>query len=163
MFGDTILAAPILESGKLEQEIYLPGGENWFDLTNNILFDQQDGRFRIKRSEMYVTNKTQQEGGKYVKISANLVNSLPPLMVRAGGIISTADPSIDVFFNTTDPNVVSLESMSYIIHFWVFPDKTKGGWSYTNTWDGAWPYTYLKNSSSFVWNITDSQNRLYTT
>lgn len=62
MFGDSFLAAPILESGIQEREVYLPGGR-WVDYWTDEEYD----------------------GGRFIKVPAPL--DVMPVFVKKGSII----------------------------------------------------------------------------
>lgn len=47
------------------------------------------------------------------------------------------------------------------IHYWVFPDKD--GFAYGRTWDNAFPFCRFFENEVYIWNVTDSKNRFYTT
>jgi hypothetical protein len=46
-------------------------------------------------------------GGQHSIIKGPLINALPVILVRVGSIIALQDPTIDVFLNTTNKEVVS--------------------------------------------------------
>lgn len=73
--------------------MYLPGSNGWYDLTNTVRFDQEDGRFRIAKATLYPPKSG---AGQYVTVNASLEQSLPPLFVKAGSIVPLVDPSVDV-------------------------------------------------------------------
>ena len=52
MFGESFLAAPVVDENVDTWEVYLPSyvttsGPDWLDVSSNAQYDTSDGRFRI--------------------------------------------------------------------------------------------------------------------
>ncbi|CAF0961158.1 unnamed protein product [Rotaria sordida] len=109
-FGNDLLVAPIVKQNQFLQDVYLPFGENWIDLSTNLIYDQdKDGRYRIGRSDIL-------HGGQWImNVKADLLTI--PLFVRAGSIIPLIDPSV---FTLNQGQPISIYDRSYILHLWIF-------------------------------------------
>lgn len=66
MFGESLLAAPVIEQEKTEWRVYLPSyrsssveGPTWIDVSSNFKYNENDGRYRIVSGRYY-------DGGQYV-------------------------------------------------------------------------------------------------
>lgn len=85
MFGESLLAAPVIEQGKTEWRVYLPSyrsssveGPTWIDVSSNFKYDENDGRYRIGSGRYY-------DGGQYVcycSISCVIVLFLVMLLLK---------------------------------------------------------------------------------
>ncbi len=126
MFGDRLLAAPVILEGATTQEVYLPEGETWIDAATATRYDEEDGRFRIAWSPI-------QTGGQTVTVSAP--RDRMPLFVRAGSIIPTLDPEVDTLNEATDPRVTPYAQRAHLLHLWIWPDGN--GEATGKTWDGG--------------------------
>ncbi|XP_056006180.1 uncharacterized protein LOC125658835 [Ostrea edulis] len=140
MFGDKLLVAPVYKSGVSEREVYLPNNSSWIDISSHLLYDEEDGRFRIGHSDI-------QLGGKSLIVAASLETC--PFFVRAGSIIPLLDPSVLVLREASHPNVTSLYNKT-TLHLWVFPDVFKNA-------DGSdW------QNNSFAFRNSSVQSNLFT-
>ena len=80
LFGPDLLAAPVLQPGATERELYLPRG-TWVDLWRSVTPDLHVRRARIL------------DGGRDVKLPAPLDEL--PLLVRAGAVLPLLSPDVD--------------------------------------------------------------------
>jgi alpha-glucosidase (family GH31 glycosyl hydrolase) len=109
-FGNDLLVAPIVHQNQFVQDVYLPIGESWIDLSTDLSYDDStDGRYRIARSEIVY-------GGQWImNVKADLLTI--PLFARAGSIIPLIDPSV---FTLNHGQPISIYDRSYILHLWIF-------------------------------------------
>lgn len=109
-FGYDLLVAPVVHESQVLQNVYLPLGDNWIDVSTNLRYDYTtDGRYRIGRSDIL-------DGGQWVNnVKADLLTI--PVFARAGSIIPLIDPSV---FTLNPGEPVSLYNRSYILHLWAF-------------------------------------------
>jgi alpha-glucosidase (family GH31 glycosyl hydrolase) len=86
LFGPDILAAPVLEPGAEERDLYLPQGR-WIDFWRSAGFDEQgSGGFLLDRAETLA-------GSQHVTVPAPLEEL--PLLVRAGAVLPMLAPGVD--------------------------------------------------------------------
>lgn len=82
MFGDSILAAPVVTSGVVKRTVYLPSGTDWYDFYNGRKY----------------------KGGQTIEVDAPL--DTIPLFVRDGGIIPISD--VVQFIDAKNPAPVEI-------------------------------------------------------
>ncbi|MCA0132569.1 TIM-barrel domain-containing protein [Winogradskyella alexanderae] len=82
LWGDDILVSPVLEAGKMSQEVYFPEGSKWFDIETDEII----------------------EGGQTKTITLN--ESFIPVYARAGSFIPLAKPMQSV--KEYDDNYIQL-------------------------------------------------------
>ena len=148
-FGNDVLVAPVVRSNQTLQDVYLPSGEDWIDLSTNLIYDDTtDGRFRIGRSNVI-------NGGQWMNnVRADLLTV--PVFVRAGAILPLIDPSV---FTLNPGKLVSLADRSYILHVWIFPDVDQRAAGLV--WDGLMINLEKCNSNqSLCIELTNSSYRL---
>ncbi|CAF2787510.1 unnamed protein product [Rotaria sp. Silwood2] len=148
-FGNDILVAPIVNKNQFLQDVYLPSGENWIDLSTNLIYDQDtDGRYRIGRSDIL-------HGGQWImNVKADLLTI--PLFARAGSIIPLIDPSV---FTLNPGQPVSIYDRFYILHLWIFLNEQNEANGLV--WDGLNINMNACNlNKSLCINIDDPQHRL---
>lgn len=124
MFGDRMLVAPVTRAGQSTQQVYLPAGAAWMPFT--AFYDEGDGRWRIRRTPLLA-------GGQTATMAAP--TDTCPVLIRAGSILPTLDPSVDTLNEATDPKVVSYSQREHLLHLWVVPDSL--GVASGLLWDGA--------------------------
>jgi alpha-glucosidase (family GH31 glycosyl hydrolase) len=109
-FGNALLVAPIVNENQFVQNVYLPLGDCWIDLSTNLVYDDStDGRYRIGRSLIL-------QGGQWImNVKADLLTI--PLFARVGSIIPLIDPSV---FTLNHGQPTSIYDRSYILHLWIF-------------------------------------------
>eukprot|EP00731_Ephydatia_muelleri_P030244 Em0021g767a len=130
MFGDSFLAAPVVNQGATKWEVYLPTygdglGPLWLDVGSTFQYDSADGRYRIGFSDYYT-------GGQTVTVESPIDNV--PLFVMAGSIIPVLDPRVLTLNNATNSSVTTWWDLKDRRNAWIFADKdfSADGW----TWDG---------------------------
>jgi hypothetical protein len=126
MFGDSLLVAPVVTPGQTQQNVYLPAGEQWIDVSSVVAYDgQTDGRFRISYSNII-------QGGQSLSVSALLQTT--PMFVRAGSIIPSIDPSVYTLNHATG-GIISIFDRADLLHLWVWPDQQLSAAG--STWEPA--------------------------
>jgi len=85
MFGPDLLAAPVVEPGAVERELYLPEGR-WVDMWRSITINPESGGLRVGRA-------TTIDGGRPLTVPAPLEEL--PLFARAGTILPLLPPDTD--------------------------------------------------------------------
>ena len=148
-FGNDLLAAPVVRQSQWVQDVYLPIGENWIDLSTNLTYDDStDGRYRISRADVI-------HGGQWIlNVKADLLTI--PLFVRAGSIIPLIDPSV---FTLNPGQPTSLYDRSYILHLWIFLNEQNQANGLV--WDGLTIQIDSCNTNrSLCINIDDPLHRL---
>jgi len=116
MFGDAFLVAPVVAKSAITQNVYLPGGVNWIDVSSHLLYDgATDGRFRIGYG-------VSQSGGKYVSVNAPM--HVAPMFVREGTIVPSLDPSVYTVNDANTTTVITMCDMKDFLHLWVWPSST---------------------------------------
>ena len=148
-FGNDLLVAPVVLQNQVLQDVYLPSGENWIDLSTNLTYDDTtDGRYRIGRADII-------HGGQWLSnVKADLLTI--PLFARAGSIISLLDPSV---FTLNHGQPTSIYDRSYVLHLWAFLNEQNEASGLV--WDGL---TIQINScnlnKSLCINVDDPSKRL---
>lgn len=85
LFGPDLLAAPVLEPGARERDLYLPAGE-WVDLWRSVDYTEASGGLRLGRPRML-------DGSREVTLPAP-VEELP-LVAKAGSLLAMLPPDVD--------------------------------------------------------------------
>ena len=148
-FGNDFLVAPVVEKNQITQNVYLPMGESWIDLSTNLSYDDTtDGRYRIGRANII-------SGGQWLmNVQADLLTI--PLFVRAGSIISLLDPSV---FTLNSGEPTSIYDRSYVLHLWIFLDKNNQANGLV--WDGlTMQINSCHSDKSLCIDINDPLHRL---
>ncbi|XP_019643103.1 PREDICTED: lysosomal alpha-glucosidase-like [Branchiostoma belcheri] len=127
MFGPSFLVAPVIEPGRTDWEVYLPEGETWIDVSSQLKYEEQSGRFMLG-----FTNYTQ--GGRVVTVSAPL--DVVPMFVRAGTMVPVLDPRVMTLSDATDPKVITMKHLQYLLHLWIWP--TEDGFAQLEFHDRSW-------------------------
>src|SRR5688572_28145331 len=111
LFGPDLLAAPVLEPGAIEREVYLPRGR-WIDLWRSATPD-----LRVDRVRMLA-------GGREQKVPAPLDEL--PLFVRAGAVLPLLTGDVDTLadYGAGAPGVVRLADRADRLHLLAFPRGT---------------------------------------
>ncbi|MEA2475118.1 MAG: hypothetical protein QOE06_3033 [Thermoleophilaceae bacterium] len=112
MFGDWLLAAPVIEPGALTRKLYVPPGQ-WVDLWRSVRYVERDGQLLMGRARMLA-------GGREATVPAPLDEL--PLLARAGALIALAPRDIDTLADGLGaPGVVSLRDRSRSRELLAFP------------------------------------------
>jgi alpha-D-xyloside xylohydrolase len=112
LFGDDLLAAPVLEEGARERELYVPGGR-WVDLWRSVRFKEGDGSLALGRARMLA-------GGARRTMPAPLDEL--PLLVRAGAVLPLLPAEVDTLAPYGgDGGVVNLEDRRDRLDLLAFP------------------------------------------
>jgi alpha-glucosidase (family GH31 glycosyl hydrolase) len=122
LFGPDLLAAPALDPGVTEREVYLPGGR-WFDLWRSAVYREGSGGLRLGRARAL-------RGRRSVTVPAPL--SELPLLVRAGAVLPLLPPSVDSLstYANDDPELVSLADKRDSLRLLAFPRGRSGAGIY---------------------------------
>ncbi|CAF2104406.1 unnamed protein product [Rotaria magnacalcarata] len=148
-FGNDLLVAPIVHQNQLEQDVYLPLGENWIDISTNLIYDHDpDGRYRLGKIDIF-------HGGQWImNVRGDLLTI--PLFARAGSIIPLIDPSV---FTLNHGQPISIYDRSYILHLWIFLNEQNEANGLV--WDGFNIQINTCNlNQSLCMTIDDPLNRL---
>jgi alpha-glucosidase (family GH31 glycosyl hydrolase) len=85
LFGPDLLAAPVVEPGATERELYLPPGR-WVDFWRSLDYKPRRGALRLRRARVLA-------GGHEETVPAPLEEL--PLMVRAGAVLPLLPADVD--------------------------------------------------------------------
>jgi alpha-glucosidase (family GH31 glycosyl hydrolase) len=144
-FGQDMLVSPVLDEGKTVKSVYLPKGFEWIDLMSNLVYDEKDGRFRIKFSDSI-------EGGKNFTVNSPKFSHIP-VFIKSGSILPLLDPSVFTLNDASNENVISYSKRQHLLHLLIFMDSK--GEANGHVWDGA-TLTMTQN----VFSVTDEKNRI---
>jgi alpha-glucosidase (family GH31 glycosyl hydrolase) len=113
LFGPDLLAAPVLEPGATERELYLPRGR-WVDLWRSAAYDERGGGIRLDRPRLL-------DGEREVRVPAPIEQL--PLLVRAGAVIPLLSPDVDTLadYGEGATGVVRLADRRDVLHLLAFP------------------------------------------
>jgi alpha-glucosidase (family GH31 glycosyl hydrolase) len=89
MFGPDLLAAPVLEPGATERELYLPRGR-WVEFWDAISYKQRSGDLALGKARLVRGTRTR-------TVDASLDEL--PLMVRAGALLPLLPADVDTLAN----------------------------------------------------------------
>jgi alpha-glucosidase len=119
MFGDWLLAAPVLEPEARTRRVYLPPGR-WVDLWRSVRDVERDGQLLMGRARVL-------SGGREETLPAPLDEL--PLLARAGALIALAPRDIDTLADDLDaPGVVSLSDRARSRELLAFPRGRSEAW-----------------------------------
>jgi alpha-glucosidase len=85
LFGPDLLAAPVIEPGATERELYLPRGR-WIDFWRSVSYREKRGNLRVRRARLL-------HGGREATVPAPLDEL--PLMMRAGAVVPLLPADVD--------------------------------------------------------------------
>ena len=112
MFGDWLLAAPVLQPDARERKLYLPPGR-WIDLWRSVRYVERDGQLLMGRAKVL-------KGGREATVPAPLDEL--PLLAKAGALIALAPRDVDTLADDLDaPGVVSLSDRARSRELLAFP------------------------------------------
>jgi alpha-glucosidase (family GH31 glycosyl hydrolase) len=119
MFGDWLLAAPVLEADARTRRLYLPAGQ-WVDLWRSVRYVEKDGQLLMGRAKVLA-------GGREETLPAP-IDELP-MLARAGALITLAPRDIDTLADDLDaPGVISLGDRSRNRELLAFPRGASEAW-----------------------------------
>jgi hypothetical protein len=85
LFGPDLLAAPVIEPGATERDLYLPPGR-WVDFWRSVSYREKRGGLRLGRARLL-------NGRREATVPAPLEEL--PLMVRAGAVLPLLPADVD--------------------------------------------------------------------
>ena len=135
LFGPDILAAPVVDEGHTERNVYLPRGR-WVDLWRSADYEPEGGSLELGQAETL-------EGRGEATVPAPL--SELPLFVRAGSVLPLLPPDVDTLAKPgTDEDTVGLRDRRHRIDLLAFPSgKSRGAFNRrgvirSRVTDGRW-------------------------
>ncbi|HEX8123559.1 MAG TPA: TIM-barrel domain-containing protein [Solirubrobacteraceae bacterium] len=116
LFGPDLLAAPVLEPGATERELYVPRGR-WVDLWRSARYDERGGGLTVHGARLV-------DGARDVRVPAPLDEL--PLLVRTGAILPMLSPDVDTLsdYGAGAPGVVRLADRAGRLRLLAFPRGT---------------------------------------
>ncbi|HEX8052181.1 MAG TPA: hypothetical protein VF517_04255, partial [Thermoleophilaceae bacterium] len=119
MFGDWLLAAPVLEPDARTRRLYLPPGR-WIDLWRSVRYVERDGQLLMGRARVL-------SGGREETLPAPLDEL--PLLARAGALIALAPRDVDTLADDLGaPGVVDLADRGRSRELLAFPRGSSEAW-----------------------------------
>jgi alpha-glucosidase (family GH31 glycosyl hydrolase) len=119
LFGDDLLAAPVLEPGARSRRVWLPRGA-WIDLWRAVEYVPATGGLRIARPARVVA------GRRSLRVAAPLDQL--PLHVRAGTVLPLLPPDVDTLADYgTRPGLVKLRDRRDDLVLLAFPHGASTG------------------------------------
>jgi len=117
MFGTDLLAAPVLEPGTSERELYAPRGK-WVDVWRSVDYEESSGGLELGRARVLA-------GGRSLTLPAP-ADELP-LLARAGTVLPLLPPDVDTLADPgDDPDVVGLADRRSERELLAFPRGKSG-------------------------------------
>jgi Glycosyl hydrolases family 31 len=89
MFGPDLLAAPVLEPGATERELYLPRGR-WVEFWDAISYKEKSGDLALRQARLVRGKRTRTVDAPLDEL---------PLMVRAGALLPLLPADVDTLAN----------------------------------------------------------------
>jgi alpha-glucosidase (family GH31 glycosyl hydrolase) len=118
LFGDDLLAAPVLNAGARSRSVYLPRGR-WLDARQALVYDESDGAFHAGPARVL-------RGGRTVTARARLDEL--PLFVRAGAVIPMLPADVFTLSDFGEGEVVRLADRRDRMRLLAFPARSRGSW-----------------------------------
>ena len=116
LFGPDLLAAPVIEPGATERELYLPPGR-WIDFWRSVAYREKRGDLRLGRARVLA-------GGHEETLPAPLDEL--PLLVRAGAVLPLLPADVDTLASYgPGPDAVPLSRRRGRLDLIAFP---RGRW-----------------------------------
>ena len=117
LFGPDLLAAPVLEPGAVERELYLPPGD-WVDFWRALRYRSGPGDLRLRRARVL-------EGRRPATVPAPLEEL--PMMIRAGAVLPLLPADVDTLSDYPAPDgLVPLSKRRGKLDLIAFP---RGRWN----------------------------------
>jgi alpha-glucosidase (family GH31 glycosyl hydrolase) len=125
LFGPDLLAAPVVEEGATERDVYLPRGR-WVDLWRSARYDPDQGGLELGRAEVL-------SGPGDATVPAPLEEL--PLFVRAGSVLPLLPSDVDTLARPgEDPATVGLADRRRRVELLAFPGEDwRGGFNRRGT------------------------------
>jgi hypothetical protein len=117
LFGESLLAAPVLSPGARERKLYVPDGE-WIDLWRAARYDKDTGGLQLTGASAEV------RGGRDVTLPAPLEEM--PVLVRAGHVLPLLPADVDTLAPGGAAGTVGLDDRARQLDLLAFP---RGRWS----------------------------------
>jgi alpha-glucosidase (family GH31 glycosyl hydrolase) len=118
LFGPHLLAAPVVDEGETERDIYLPQGR-WVDLWRSATYDESSGGIDLGGAEVL-------RGPADVTVPAPLEEL--PLLVRAGTVIPLLPRDVDTLADDGGrTDLTSLADRENRLELLAFPRKKRSG------------------------------------
>jgi alpha-glucosidase (family GH31 glycosyl hydrolase) len=156
MFGDWLLAAPVLEPGATTRRLYLPPGQ-WIDLWRSVRYVERDGQLLMGRARVL-------PGGREATVPAPLDEL--PLLARAGALIALAPRDVDTLADDLGaPGVVDLADRRRQRELLAFPRGPSSAWFdgderlESREGNGRWTLT-IRGRRTRTWGIAASLSTL---
>jgi alpha-glucosidase (family GH31 glycosyl hydrolase) len=112
MFGPDLLAAPVLEPGATERELYLPPGR-WIEFWDGVSYGEREGDLALRRASLV-------RGDRARTVAAPLDEL--PLMIRAGALLPLLPADVDTLASRYDgPGLISLRDRRRRLEVLAFP------------------------------------------
>ena len=119
LFGPDLLAAPVIEPGATERDLYLPPGR-WIDFWRSVSYREKRGNLRVQRARVL-------NGRREATVPAPLEEL--PLMVRAGAVLPLLPADVDTLASYgPGPDAVPLKKRRGRLDLIAFP---RGRWKGT--------------------------------
>jgi alpha-glucosidase (family GH31 glycosyl hydrolase) len=116
MFGEELLAAPVLEPGATTRTVYLPEGR-WIDFWRAVRYRSGPGSLELKKARAVA-------GGRSTTIPAPLDEL--PLMVKAGAMLALLPSRVDTLAPYGADATVRLDEVGKRLHLLAFPRGKSG-------------------------------------
>jgi alpha-glucosidase (family GH31 glycosyl hydrolase) len=121
LFGPDLLAAPVIEPGATERELYLPRGR-WVDFWRAVSYREKRGGLRLRRGPVRVLS------GRHEETVPAPLDELP-LMVRASAVLPLLPADVDTLASYgPGPDAVPLSKRRGRLDLIAFP---RGRWKGT--------------------------------
>ena len=112
MFGQALLAAPVVAPGQRRQTIYAPSGR-WLDFWRAVRFKQRSGGFGLRRARPL-------RGHRKHTVDAPLAEL--PMLIRAGSLLALLPPGVDTLAGYGErPGLVHLSDRDDQMRLLAFP------------------------------------------
>jgi alpha-glucosidase (family GH31 glycosyl hydrolase) len=131
LFGDDLLAAPVITAGARSRSVYLPRGR-WLDARGALAYDERDGAFHVRPAGVL-------RGRRTVTARARLDEL--PLYVRAGAVIPMLPADVFTLSDFGGGEVVRLADRRDRMRLLAFPATRGGRWTVAVVGDRRRRYT----------------------
>jgi alpha-glucosidase (family GH31 glycosyl hydrolase) len=111
LVGQDLLAAPVLEPGATDRDLYLPRGR-WIDFWRSIRYVERSGSLTLRGVKVV-------RGGRDISLPAP-IDQLP-MLIRAGAILPLLPAGVDTLSSYADPSTTSLRERRRRLRLLAFP------------------------------------------